>query len=264
MLISTAGQLRSRAAQNILTPVCRPAVVSAHARRAVHARHAAFGTRHTLTYCLSEAPWGADQNLLRDAVPVILDEELCVHSRERSRLLHLEEGSRGRSNEVLWDTGVNTGVRTLASDAGRAARDPYRVEEALVEQTLPAKGVEFSEEFIASVHVIHGTQFGFPGFRQPRVYVCLCLHELFFLLHAVLQRGYQPWYFHLLLLLCFARYYHQVFNELQHAVVWHLHHAPCIWIYTKKSLTQIRTSVVRAFYFEKTGGNQNAQTETFC
>jgi hypothetical protein len=53
-----------------------------------------------------------------------------MHSRESSRLLHLEEGSRGRSNEVLWDTVVNINVRTLASDPGRAVRDNYLAEEA--------------------------------------------------------------------------------------------------------------------------------------
>jgi hypothetical protein len=57
---------------------------------------------HAHAYCFPEAPRGAYQNLLRDAVPVVLGEELCMHSRERSRLLHLEEGPRGRSNEVLW------------------------------------------------------------------------------------------------------------------------------------------------------------------
>ena len=56
---------------------------------------------HAHAYCFPEAPRGAYQNLLRDAVPVVLGEELCMHSRERSRLLHLEEGPRGRSNEVL-------------------------------------------------------------------------------------------------------------------------------------------------------------------
>ena len=158
-----------------------------------------------------------------------------MHSRKRSGLLHLEEGPRGRSNEVLRDT-----RSAPRADAVRTASDAHRVEEALVERTLPAKGVEFRKEFIAPVHVVHGTQFGLAGLGQPRVGVGLGLHERLSLLHAVLQRGQQPWHRHRLLLLCLARDAYQVLSKLQHAVERHLHHAQGIWIYQKTSSTQIR------------------------
>lgn len=54
-----------------------------------------------LTDGLPEAPRGADQDLLRDAVPVVLLEQLRVHAGEGARLLHLEERARGRPDEVL-------------------------------------------------------------------------------------------------------------------------------------------------------------------
>ena len=38
-----------------------------------------------------ETQRGADQDLLRNAVPAVLLEQLCVHAGEGVRLLHLEE-----------------------------------------------------------------------------------------------------------------------------------------------------------------------------
>jgi len=95
MLISTEGHDSSRAAQNMLTPVGR---VSA---RSPHGHGVRRGGRGALTDRLPEAPRGRDQDFLRDAVPVVLLEQLRVHAGERARLLHLEEGARGRPDEVL-------------------------------------------------------------------------------------------------------------------------------------------------------------------
>ena len=177
MLISTAGQLRSRAAQNMLTLIVFPK------RRGVLIR-ISCAMQSQLFLARSCA-------CIRANVPGF---SILKKDREVARM---KSCAHRRQHRVA--------TRFRKSGPGRTARDAYRVEEALVERTLPAKGVELRKKLVASVHVIHGTQFGLPGFRQPRVCVCLRLHELFFLLHAVLQRGHQPWYFHPLLLLCFAR-----------------------------------------------------------
>jgi hypothetical protein len=98
MLISTEGHDSSRATQNMLTPVGRVSARSPHG----HGVRAGDGIRGAaLTDCLPEAPRGRDQDFLRDAVPVVLLEQLRVHAGERARLLHLEEGARGRPDEVL-------------------------------------------------------------------------------------------------------------------------------------------------------------------
>ena len=93
----------------------------AGAARAAAARAAWLGPLWApgLTDGLPEAPRGADQDLLRDAVPVVLLEQLRVHAGEGARLLHLEERARGRADEVLATRGTG-GV-----SASRAQRRCY-------------------------------------------------------------------------------------------------------------------------------------------
>jgi hypothetical protein len=59
-----------------------------------------------LTDSLAEAARGADEDLLGDAVPVVLLQQLPVQACECTRLFQLEEGARGRADEVLAPRGT--------------------------------------------------------------------------------------------------------------------------------------------------------------
>jgi len=122
MLISTHGHDSSSAAQNMLTPgaqrvsgmsavVSRRRCASASGRRGARAR--------LLTDGLAEAARGADEDLLGDAVPIVLLQQLPVHACEGARLLELEERARGRADEVLATRG------TGGISASRAHRRCY-------------------------------------------------------------------------------------------------------------------------------------------